>query len=144
MAQSESFQSALTIFQNILGGGELPETFRQSTTTSNLLDLGQSSLDISQALNENIAVRESQRAEDNLAFGQNFQLISDQLVALGQSQIAAGTASAQNQEGDGGFFGNFKLPQFPSFDQLRNPLIIAGLALAALIVLPRVIKSGFK
>jgi len=48
---SESFQSSLSILQNILSGGELPETFRQATVTTNLLALGQASVDICWAWN---------------------------------------------------------------------------------------------
>ena len=53
---SESFQSSLNIFQNILSGGELPETFRQAIVTTNLLDLGQASKNITDALNEQISI----------------------------------------------------------------------------------------
>jgi len=62
VAQSPSFQSALNIFSNILSGGELPETFRESVTTGNLLGLGQASLDISSALNEQITLGQQQLA----------------------------------------------------------------------------------
>ena len=50
--QSASFQKSASIFSNILKGGELPETFRESVTTTNLLNLGQASKDISSALNQ--------------------------------------------------------------------------------------------
>ena len=50
VATSSSFVSASNIFGNILAGGELPETYRESVTTQNLLNLGQASKDISKAL----------------------------------------------------------------------------------------------
>lgn len=46
-----SLQRNAFIFSNILRGGELPETFRESVTSTNLINLGKASLDISGALN---------------------------------------------------------------------------------------------
>lgn len=51
---SVSFQQSSAILKNILAGGELPETFRESVTTQNLLGLGQASVDISKALSEQV------------------------------------------------------------------------------------------
>ena len=48
---SSSFQQSASIFSNILGGAELPETFRESVTSTNLINLGKASVDISNALN---------------------------------------------------------------------------------------------
>jgi len=59
---SASFQQAANIFESILKGGEIPETFRQATVTQNLLGLGQASIDISAALSEQVAIREQQLA----------------------------------------------------------------------------------
>jgi len=143
---SESFQSSLSIFNNILSGGELPETFRESIFAQNQRDLGQASLDISAALNEQIVIREDQRAEtfgviNTLAnfIGEINQRLSGQAVDLGAAvQDVSNTQAA----GDGGgFFDGFSLP---TFNDIKTPLIIAGLALGALIVIPRLIKGGFK
>jgi len=65
---SESFLQAKAILDNILSGGELPETFRENVTTFNLLALGEASKDITDALNEQITIRENQRAIDQEAF----------------------------------------------------------------------------
>ena len=49
-ASDASLQRNASIFSNILSGGELPETFRESVTSSNLINLGRASIDISNAL----------------------------------------------------------------------------------------------
>lgn len=68
---SDSFLAAKTILNNILSGGELPETFRESVTTQNLLGLGQASIDISQALSEQVTIREDQLARTQEAIRNN-------------------------------------------------------------------------
>lgn len=50
-ATSPTFVKASSTFSNILRGGELPETFRESVTSTNLINLGKASVDISNALN---------------------------------------------------------------------------------------------
>ena len=98
---------------------------------TNQIALGQSSIDASRSINEQIAIREAQRQTD-LGFSTQIQ---DQLNAHVESvNTAAGSSDS--------FFDGF--PALPSLAQLKTPLIIAGAALAALIILPRLIKGGFK
>lgn len=75
---SESFLKARAILDNIVSGGELPETFRESVTTTNLLGLGQASIDISQALSEQVTIREEQLARTQEAI-RNQQLAQNQI-----------------------------------------------------------------
>jgi len=121
---SSSFQQAASIFQNILSGGELPETFRESVVTTNLIGLGQASLDISGALSEQVAIREEQlaRTQESIRNNQILQTsINEQFTkALGDLGL-----------GQGGF------------DPIKfftdNPLIggigIGGLAVGAVVLL---------
>ncbi len=103
---------------------------------TNQIALGQSSIDASRSINEQIAIREAQRKAD-LGFSSQ---ILDQLIALVESfNTAAGCSDAGSSDS---FFDGF--PALPSLAQLKTPLIIAGAALAALIILPRLIKGGFK
>jgi len=78
VASSASFQQAATIFQNILSGGELPETFRESVTSRNLLGLGEASIDISNALSQQVAIREEQLARTQEAI-RNQQILTDSI-----------------------------------------------------------------
>lgn len=67
--ESASFKQSASIFSNILRGGELPETFRESVTTTNLINLGKASVDISNALNTVASGLQSQinSARQNIA-----------------------------------------------------------------------------
>ena len=103
---------------------------------TNQIALGQSSIDASRSINEQIAIREAQRQAD-LGFSSQIQ---DQLNAHVESVNSASGSSASGSSDS--FFDGF--PALPSFAQLKTPLIIAGAALAALIILPRLIKGGFK
>ncbi len=130
VSQSASFQSSLSIFDNILKGGQLPETFRQSTVTQNLLGLGQASIDISGALSEQVAIREQQRVQTNEA-------LENQAIALGQVNERLST---QIQE-IGNSLKNIGSGQ--GFDPLKfftdNPILggigIGGLAVGAVVLL---------
>ena len=129
VAASESFQQAATIFQNILSGGELPETFRQRITTENLLGLGQASLDISSALNEQITIREQQLAKTTEA-------IRNQAIATESINERLGQQVTQI----GKSLGDISKGQFDPFKFLTdNPLIggigIGGLAVGAVVLL---------
>ena len=135
--------SNLVSFQNFLGGGlDNPQSIFRNTH-NNLINLGLASVDRAKenkenarAINEQIAIREAQRQSD-LGFSTQIQ---DQLNAHVESvNSAAGSSAAGSSDS---FFDGF--PALPSFAQLRTPLIIAGAALAALIILPRLIKGGFK
>ena len=99
-AASESFQQAFVTFQTILSGGGLPETQFEAVTTQNLLGLGQASIDISTALNEQIAIRERQRIIDTqalqntqLAIGQINERLSTQISELGKSLTGISTGT---------------------------------------------------
>lgn len=131
---SESFQSSLSIFQNILSGGELPETFRQATVTTNLLALGDASKNITDALNEQITIRENQRAADNDAF-LNQQILQTN-INEGFTNALGDITKSLGDIGKGGFD--------PIKFLTDNPLIggigIGGLAVGA-VVLFLVIKS---
>jgi len=126
---SSSFQQAASIFDSILSGGELPETFRESVTTTNLLGLGQASLDISSALNEQITIRENQRATDQEAFTN--QQILQTSINEGFTNALADISKSFGDIGKGGF------------DPIKfftdNPLIggigIGGLAVGAVVLL---------
>jgi len=92
VAASPSFQKSLASLQNILAGGELPETFRESVSTQSLLGLGQASIDISQALSEQVQIREEQRVKtqeqirnQSIALGQVNERLSRQVTELGES-----------------------------------------------------------
>ena len=92
VAADPGFQKSLASLQNILAGGELPETFRESVVTTNLLGLGQASIDISGALSEQVQIREEQRVKtqeqiSNLAIatGQINERLSQQVTELGES-----------------------------------------------------------
>lgn len=127
-----SFQSSLSIFSNILSGGELPETFRESTVTENLLGLGEASKTISDAVNQQIIIREQQQARTQEAI-RNQQLftesvnqrLSGQVTQLGQSLTQLSSATGTG------------------FDPIKfftdNPLIggigIGGLAVGAVVLL---------
>jgi len=129
VALSPSFQQAANIFQNILSGGELPETFRQSVTTENLLGLGQASKDITSALNEQIAIRERQRAETVEAI-KNQQIFTTAVQEQANNSFKELTQSLKDV-GQGGFD--------PIGFLTDNPLIggigIGGLAVGAVVLL---------
>lgn len=127
---SESFQSSLNIFSNILSGGELPETFRESIVTQNLLGLGQASIDISGALSEQVAIREQQLAKTQEAI-RNQQLLTESINERLSGQVTElGKAFSGLSGGNG-------------FDPIKfftdNPLIggigIGGLAVGAVVLL---------
>lgn len=128
VAASTSFQQAATIFQNILSGGELPETFRESVTTLNLLGLGEASLDISGALSEEVAVRERQRIEitDAIKRQEVFttqvnERLSQQVTQLGES-LKTGA-------------GGFDPIKFFTENPLFLGLSVGGLAVGAVVLL---------
>lgn len=126
---SDSFLQAKAILDNILSGGELPETFRQATVTQNLLGLGQASIDISQALSEQVTIREEQLARTQEAI-RNQQIFTDE-VNQRLSQQATELGQSLGDIGQGGF------------DPIKfftdNPLIggigIGGLAVGAVVLL---------
>ena len=133
-SNSSSFQSSLSIFNNILKGGELPNTFREQTFADNQIALGQSAIDASRAINEQIAIREAQRAADQGFLNDlskfTFDNVNDLHDKVGNLGSAITDVSAK--ESSDSFFDGF--PTLPSFSQLKTPLIIAGAALAALII----------
>jgi len=128
VSQSISFQESLARLQNILRGGELPETFRQSVVTTNLLGLGDASNIISTALNEQITIRENQRAIDQEAFT-NQQLAQNTINEQFTSALGSLTKSL-GDVGQGGFD--------PIGFLTENPLIggigIGGLAVGAVVL----------
>ena len=123
VAISPSFQQAATIFQNILAGGELPETFRQAVTTTNLLGLGQASIDISSALSEQVTIREQQLARTTEAirnqriFTESInERLSQQITALGKS------------------FGDINTQQFDPIKFFTDNPLIGGIGIGGLLV----------
>lgn len=88
---STSFIQSFQNLQNILQGGELPETFRQATTTRNLIDLG---------------IQQTIIGEQQTVFGGNIgdlsealnilnERVSSQLSKLGESVTEASVAAGQ-------------------------------------------------
>ena len=130
VSQSVSFQQSLSRIQNILAGGELPETFRQSITTQNLLGLGQASVDISSALSEQIAIREQQRVQTNEAIanqaariGQINERVSTQLTQLGNSLKNIGSGQG------------FEPLKFLTDNPLLGGIGVGGLAVGGIVLL---------
>lgn len=122
----------------------------QDLIHKNLVGLGEASIDISAALNRQIGIREDQRGEtfsiiDKLTdyISEVNNRLSTQTTELGESvsDVSQAIATEEVMKEGASWFPEIKLP---TFDQLRTPLIIAGAAIAALIILPRVITSGFK
>jgi len=122
----------------------------QDLIHQNLIGLGEASIDISAALNRQIGIRESQRDETYSVInkitewiGKIDERLSGQVVDLGVSvsDVSQAIAAEEVAKEGASWFPEIKLP---TFDQLRTPLIIVGAAIAALIILPRVITSGFK
>jgi hypothetical protein len=83
---------------------------------------------LSDGLNDQIAIRESQRTDDQ-AFVQEVQ-----------KQNSSGD-SGGGGDPSGGFFDGLGLP---NINDLKKPLLIAGAGLLALMIIPRLIKGGFK
>jgi len=123
VSNSPSFQSALSIFDNILKGGELPETFRQSVTSTNLIGLGEASNNLSTAINEQITIRENQRATDNEA-AQNRQ-IAQTSINEGFTTSLGDLTKSLGDIGKGGFD--------PIKFLTDNP-IIGGIGIGGLLV----------
>jgi len=129
-------QSAETSTQNILASlqqrianlGQL-SFGTQSLVTENLLGLGQASLDISSALNENITIRENQRAIDqeranNLQIQLNSanERLSTQVQELGRALQNIGQ-------------GSFDPISFLTENPLIGGIGIGGLAVGAVVLL---------
>lgn len=143
VANSPSFQYSSNILLGILQGGEIPETFRESVFSSNQVAIGKSIIDraeenkqLAGSLNEQIAIRESQRAETNAYIDEVNQRLSGQISSLGNS--IGDLSKSQSQQESKSWFDGF--PKVPTFDQLKMPLLLAGLALGAIIILPKVLK----
>lgn len=140
--------SNLVSFNNFLSGGtDNPQSAYTNLHTS-LTNLGLSTIDRAnetkanaKAINDQIAIRESQRTYDNNILQSINDRLSGQTQSLGDS-LQDNTDADNLDNTKGGFFDSF--PTLPTFNQLKTPLVIAGLALGALIVLPRIIKGGFK
>jgi len=98
---SDTFLKARSILDNILSGGELPETFRESVTTANLLGLGQASIDISTALSEQVAIREEQLARTQEAIRN--QQISQNVINEAFTKSLGDLTKAFGDIGQGGF-----------------------------------------
>jgi len=152
----------INIARNLETQNTLLSTDVQNVIHSNLIGLGEASVDISEALNRQIDIRQSQRKEDQTSVMKIFDYtldrfadVSEKLGALGQASVDISEAIAspsldaisdsveESVEG-ASWFPKFPELTLPSFEQLKNPLIIAGLAIAGLIIIPRLIKSGFK
>lgn len=88
--------------------------------------IGESITRNSDAINEQIKIREAQRAETFEFFQADISRLNENVEALGQAQQDA--AAARATEEAGGFF-DF----LPSFDKLKGPLIIAGIAIVGLL-----------
>ena len=132
VAESPSFISSSNILANIFKGGELPETFRESVTTTNLLNLGQASLDISAALNTTATQTQEQISVLSGAVSEINERVSQQLIDLGIAVTDASKAIASDDVTDpfaklGEFFTGqtFGVP---------NALLLGGLVLGVLVL----------
>jgi len=131
---SNSFVQARAILDNILSGGELPETFRESVTTFNLLGLGQASIDISTALNEQITIREEQLARTNEAIRNN-QLLQNNINEQ-FTKVFGDIGQSLSDIGKGGF----DLIKFFTDNPLIGGIGIGGLLVGGVVLLV-VLKS---
>jgi len=135
----------LTEYQQSIG---LNSFETQNLIHQNLSSLGESSIDISNALKDQIQIREDQRLADNESLQLTFDYTLDRfadvdakLGALGQATVDNSNADAID-DGKKGLFDGF--PSLPTFEDVKKPLLIAGLGLLGLMVIPRLIKGGFK
>lgn len=129
---SESFQSSLSIFNNILSGFGLPETQRQALVTTNLIGLGEASLDISKALNEQITIREDQLARTQESI-RNQQIAQTSINEQFTSALGSLTKSLGDL-GKGGV-GGFDPIKFFTDNPLIGGIGIGGLAVGAVVLL---------
>jgi hypothetical protein len=135
----------LVSFSDYLSGGfnNPQSTFRN--THASLSGLGQASLDISEALAHQVNIRENQRFADNTTMAEINARLSGNVESLGKSILnLSDSKSAESENSEGGFFDGFGFPALPTFNDLKKPLLIAGIGLLALMVVPRLIKGGFK
>jgi len=103
--------------------------------SQNLVDLGESQVNLSEALNQNIQIRESQRQAD-LEFAQQIQgqinetneRLSGQITQLGQAVVEQNQKAEESAQG-GGFLDAFKLP---TGDDIKKIAIIGGIGIVAL------------
>jgi len=125
---SDSFAQARAILDNILSGGELPETFRESVVTTNLLGLGQASIDISKALNEQVAIRENQLARTQEAIRNN-QLAQNSINEAFTTTLGD-IGKSISDIGQGGF----DPIKFVTDNPLLGGIGIGGLAVGAVVL----------
>lgn len=96
VAQDPGFQKTVQIFSNIIGqigrAGGLPESQFEQVTSTNLINLGQASLDISAALNTVATQQNEQIASLSGTVAQINQRVSQQLIDLGQAVTDASKA----------------------------------------------------
>jgi len=110
----------------------LPETFRESVTTTNLINLGQASLDISAALSTVATQQSEQITALSGVVGEINERVSQQLIDLGESAKEASAAIAGDAITDplskvGDFFSGqtFGIP---------NALLLGGLVIGVLVL----------
>lgn len=132
VSQSISFQESLARFQNILSGGELPETFRQATFSANQLEIGGALNTLSLGLNEQINVRETQRTETNSAIQMLAGSVEEVNARISQQLQQLGQAVSQTAEG-----GKTNINPFAFLTE--NPLFagigVGGLAVGGIVLL---------
>jgi len=128
VAQSVSFQQALSTFQNILGGGELPETFRQSVTTSNLIGLGEAQQRAKIDRDEQRILNEQRQVQSSEATAIERKRLTD----INESLSTRITELGQSLQGGAGGFDPFK---FLTDNPLLGGIGIGGLAAGAVILL---------
>lgn len=120
---SPAVEQQRTTLQTFLFSGTLPPSQFEAVTTRNLLGLGQASIDISQALSEQVAIREQQRTKDNealqntqIALGQINERLSRQVTELGQ------------------LFGGITATGFDPLKFLTDNPLIGGIGIGGLLV----------
>ncbi len=89
---SPAVEQQRATLETFLLAGQLPPSEAQTIVTQNLLGLGQASIDISQALSEQVIIREQQRTFDQealkntqIVLGQINERLSRQVTELGES-----------------------------------------------------------
>jgi len=126
---SPTTEQQRTTLQTFLFSGQLPPTQTEAVVTQNLLGLGRASIDISQALSEQVTIREQQRAFDQetarntqIALGQVNERLSRQITELGDSLSGIST-------------GGFDPIKFFTDNPLIGGIGIGGLAVGAVVLL---------
>ncbi|MBT6207159.1 MAG: hypothetical protein HOI53_03965 [Francisellaceae bacterium] len=135
-----STETMIAINDQLVRSNQLSSVSTQTQIHENLIGLGKASVDISQALGEQVAIREQQRqgtfaaiGNTNLALSELNKRLSENVVALGEASIEASEAisAVKAEEETKGFFDSFNLPS------IGTGVMLAGAALLAFLLLKK-------